>query len=313
MTSLTRLETAQWLEERNDFLVLTHRRPDGDTLGSAAVLCLGLRQLGKRAHILENPEITEKYRQLHLGLTVEKVEPHHTLVCVDTAAPEILQRNAQPENIQFRIDHHGTATSFTSWELVDATAGATGDIIYDTLMEMGVKLDKAMAEALYTAVSTDTGCFRYANTNAHSFLVASACAQAGGDLHTINQEIFDTNSLARLRLQGWIVENIRFLKNGTLAICALPKAVEQQLGVTEDDMENISGFPRSIQGVKMAATLRETGDGVKVSVRALPGFDAAAVCAAFGGGGHKGAAGASLKMTLEEAAVAVVKEMENLQ
>ena len=309
MTNLTRSDVARWLEERDDYLILTHRRPDGDTLGSAAVLCLGLRQLGKTAHILENPETTEKYRHLHSGLTVEKVESHHTLVCVDTAAPGMLQLNASAENIQLRIDHHGTATSFTPWELVDATAGATGDIIYDVLMEMGARLDKAMAEALYTAVSTDTGCFRYANTNAHSYAVASACAQAGGDLHTINQEIFDTNSLARLRLQGWIVENIRFLKNGTLAVCALPKAVEEMLGVTEDDMENISGFPRSIQGVKMAATLRESGDGVKVSVRALPGYDAAAVCQVFGGGGHKGAAGASMKMTLEEAAQAVTREM----
>ena len=309
MTSLTRLDVARWLEERDNFLILTHRRPDGDTLGSASFLCLGLRQKGKTAHILENPEITEKYRHLHQGLTLAEVGENHTLVCVDTAAPGMLQLNAPAENIQLRIDHHGTATSFTPWELVDATAGATGDIIYDTLMEMGVTLDKAMAEALYTAVSTDTGCFRYANTNAHSYLVASACAQAGGDLHTINQEIFDTNSLARLRLQGWIVENIRFLKNGTLAVCALPKAVEEMLGVTEDDMENISGFPRSIQGVKMAATLRESGDGVKVSVRALPGYDAAAVCQVFGGGGHKGAAGASMKMTLEEAAQAVTQEM----
>lgn len=309
MTVLPRLEAARWLEERDDFLILTHRRPDGDTLGSAAVLCRGLRQLGKRAHILENPEVTEKYLHLHKGLTQEKPEVGQTLVCVDTAAPGMLQKNAPEAGILLRIDHHGSGTSFTPFELVDATAGATGDIIYDILMELGVTLDKSMAEALYTAVSTDTGCFRYANTNAHSFLVAAACAQAGGDLHTINQEIFDTISLARLRLQGWMVENIRFFRDGTLAVCALPKAVEEMLGVTEDDMENISGFPRSIQGVKMAATLRETGDGVKVSVRALPGFDAAAVCAAFGGGGHKGAAGASMKMTLAEAAEAVAAEM----
>ena len=308
MTNLTRLEVARWLEARDNFLILTHCRPDGDTLGSAAVLCRGLRQLGKTAHILENPQVTEKYRHLHRGLTKDAIGTE-TLVCVDVAAPGMLQENAKNESIALRIDHHGSATSFTELELVDPTAGATGDIIYDTLMELGVKLDKAMAEALYIAVSTDTGCFRYANTNAHSYLVAAACAQAGGDLHTINQEIFDTNSLARLRLQGWMVENIRFYRDGALAVCPLPKSVERQLGVTEDDMENISGFPRSIEGVKMAATLRETEDRVKVSVRALPGYDAAAVCAAFGGGGHKGAAGASMKMTLEAAADAVAREM----
>ncbi len=312
MTSLSRSDAARWLRERDHFLILTHRRPDGDTLGSAAVLCRGLRQLGKTAHILKNHQMTGKYLHLHEGLTVENSDGAQTVVVVDTATPELLPENALPllERISLRIDHHGSATSFTPLELVDATAGATGDVIYDILMEMGVALDKPMAEALYIAVSTDTGCFRYANTNAHSYLVAAACAQAGGDLHTINQNIFDTNSLARLRLQGWIVENIRFFREGKLAVCALPKAVERQLGLTEDDMENISGFPRSIEGVKMAATLRESGDcTVKLSVRALPGYDAAAVCHAFGGGGHKGAAGATLQMTLEEAAQAVAAEM----
>ena len=315
MTKLTRSETARWLLERDDFLILTHRRPDGDTLGSASVLCRGLVQMGKTAHILENPETTEKYLHLLEGMIQAQAREEQTLICVDTAAPGMLQGNAQglQERIALRIDHHGTATSFAPWELVDSDAGSTGDIIYDTLMEMGVTLDKPMAEALYTAVSTDTGCFRYANTNAHSYLVAAACAKAGGDLHTINQTIFDTNSLAKLRLQGWMVENIQFFREGKLALCALPKAVEQRLGVTEDDMENVSGFPRSIQGVHMAATLRETGAGtVKVSVRALPGYDAAAVCQAFGGGGHKGAAGATLSMGLEDAAQAVTAEMIKL-
>ena len=125
--------------------------------------------------------------------------------------------------------------------------------------------------------------------------------------------LFDTNSFAKLRLQSWMVENIRFLKDGALAVCALPHAVEQQLGVTEDDMESISGFPRSIEGVRMAATLRELPGGkIKVSVRALPGYDAAKVCRKFGGGGHKGAAGATLETTLEAAAEMVAAEMEKL-
>ena len=110
-----------------------------------------------------------------------------------------------------------------------------------------------------------------------------------------------------------ITENIRFRRGGQVAVCALPSQVERELNLTEDDLENVSGFPRSIEGVKIAATLRQTGDGcVKVSVRALPGYDAAAVCAKFGGGGHKGAAGATLKAELEEAAAMVSMEMESL-
>ena len=308
MSSLTRSDAARWLREHDGFLILTHRRPDGDTIGSAAVLCRGLRQLGKTAHVLHNGEITQKYIPLHEGLTKAAAGEEDTIICVDVASPNMLPdsfRHLQ-ERIALRIDHHGTATSFTPLELVDPEAAACGDILYDVLCLLGVALDKAMAEALYTAVSTDTGCFRYANTNAHSYTVAAACAQAGGDLHAINQAIFDTNSLAKLRLQGWMAENIRFLEAGRIAICALPLAVEKAMGVTEDDMENISGFPRSIEGVKIAATLRQEESGrIKLSVRAVPGYDAAAVCAVFGGGGHKGAAGASMDMTMEEAVAAV--------
>lgn len=315
MSNLTRCETARWLRDRNNFLILTHKRPDGDTLGSAAVLCLGLRQLGKNAHILRNMEITEKYLHLHEGLNQDCPEPGDTLISVDTAAPQLLpdaHRNLA-KFVRLRIDHHSSNTPFAPLQLVDASSGSCGEIIYDVLTEMGVKLDKRMAEALYTAISTDTGCFRYANTTAHTFRTAAACCEAGGDLQAINQQIFDTNSFGKLRLQSWVTENIRFRCGGQVAVCALPARVERELGLIEDDLENISGFPRSIEGVKIAATLRQTGDGyIKVSVRALPGLDAAAVCAKFGGGGHKGAAGATLKAELEEAATMVSMEMESL-
>ena len=315
MSKLTRCEAARWLQEHDNYLILTHKRPDGDTIGSSAVLCLGLRQLGKTAHVLRNMEVTEKYLHLHQGLTKDCPENGDTLITVDVATPNLLPEaySHLAKFVRLRIDHHGSDTPFAPLELVDPASGACGEIIYDVLTQMGTILDKPMAEALYTAVSTDTGCFRYANTTAHTFRTAAACAEAGGDLQRINQSIFDTNSFGKLRLQGWITENIRFRKGGQVAVCTLPAQVERDLGLTEDDMENISGFPRSIEGVKIAATLREASDGrIKISVRALPGFDAAAVCAKFGGGGHKGAAGAAIKAELEEAATMVSMEMEKL-
>jgi len=308
MTGLTRNETARFLSERDNFVIVTHRRPDGDTLGCAALLCRGLRQLGKTSHILRNPEITEKYAALHTGLTKDAAEETDTLVCVDVASANMLGdwAKAVESRILLRIDHHGTATSFTPYALVDPEAAACGEIIYDVLTEMGATLDEAMAEALYTAVSTDTGCFRYANTTDRTFEVAAACAKVSKRLFAINQELFETNTLGRLRLQGWLVENAIFLQDGKAVICPLPREKELELGLTEDDLENISGFPRTIAGVKMAATLRQETDGrIKISVRAVPGCDAAAVCAKFGGGGHKGAAGASMDMTMDEAVEAV--------
>ncbi len=312
MTKLTRSEAAKFLSQQNNIAIVTHRRPDGDTLGCAALLCRGLRQLGKTAYVLENPETTEKYLPLLAGLTKASWEEGDTLVAVDVASANMLGEHFAPleGKILLRIDHHGSATSFTDYELVDPEAAACGEVVYDVLKEMGAKLDMPMATALYTAVSTDTGCFRYANTTANTLRVAADCVEAGADTFAMNQAYFETNSLGRLRLQGWLTENALFLQDGKVVICALPREKELEMGLTEDDLENISGFPRSIAGVKIAATLRQEPDGkVKMSVRAVPGCDAAEICQKFGGGGHKGAAGASMDMSMDEAVAAVAAAM----
>ena len=307
-------EIARWLGEQDGFAILTHRRPDGDTLGSAALLCRALRQLGKTAHIIKNPEIPNKYTHLHAGLTKDAPEEGDVLICVDVAAPRMLPDAfaSLTDRIDLRIDHHATATSFTKLELVDPDAAACGEIIYDLTTQMGAQLDVPMAGALYTAVSTDTGCFRYANTTANTHLVAAACAKAGGDIFAINQALFETNSLGRLRLQGWMTEHSLFFRDNTMVISPITKQTIQDLALTEEDLENISGFPRTIAGVRVAATLQEEDQRIKLSVRAVPGYDAAAVCARFGGGGHKGAAGASMNMTMDEAVEALKAVMENL-
>ena len=315
MSSLTRSECVEFLRCHDRFAILTHRRPDGDTIGSSATLCRGLRQMGKTAHIIENAEITARYRHLHEGLTKAWPEEGDILISVDVASANMLPDafRALEKAITLRIDHHGTAASFTELELVDPASASCGEIIYDLLTALGVRLDKAMAEALYTAVSTDTGCFRYANTTAHSLRTAAACAEAGGDLFAINQVLFDTNSFRKLKIQSWITEHTEFLAGGRIAVCALPKAVEEEIGADEDDLDGISGFPRSIEGVRIAALLRELPNGaVKASLRAVPGCDAAAVCAQFGGGGHKGAAGCTLKMPLAEATEAIKAAMPEI-
>ena len=310
MKTLTRSETAQILLSHDNYAIVTHRRPDGDTLGSSALLCMGLRQLGKNAHILKNPEITPKYAHLHQGLTKDMAEAGDFVVTVDVASENMLPDAFKGLTFDLRIDHHGSATSFTPVELVEPGTAACGEIVYWVLAEMGAELDIPMANALYTAISTDTGCFRYANTTGDTFAAAAACAKAGAEVFSINQALFETNSLARLKVQAYLLENAIFLQNGQIAVCPLPKAAEAECGACEDDLENISGFPRTIEGVKLAVTIREEGTGrVKMSVRAVPGQDAAALCAKFGGGGHKGAAGASMNMTMEEAVAAVIAEL----
>ena len=307
---MTRNDCAAWLLGHDNYVILTHRRPDGDTIGSAVALCLGLRQMGKTAHVLENREATTVVGQILSGVTTAEAGDDDTIISVDMASVGMAPKEAGRllERCALRIDHHGTGLSYTPNELVDAGAAACGDIIYDVLMTMGVTMDQAIARALYIAVSTDTGCFRYANTNAHAYQVAAACAATGADLYPLTQALFDTNSLGKLKLQGWMVENAHIFADGRAAVCAIPKSVEDM--VSKDDLEGIPGFLRSIEGVKISATIRETEEGAKMSVRAVPGYDAALICGQFGGGGHKGAAGANTELALRDLEKAAIAALE---
>ena len=315
MKKLTLNEAADFLLSHDHYAILTHRRPDGDTLGSSAALCRILRNMGKTAHLLKNDEITDRFAWLHEGLTKEEAAEGDTLVTVDVASPGMLPEKFEKYlgRIALRIDHHASATSFTENELVDPGMGACAEIIFDLLQALWQEFDPQIADAIYVGTSTDTGCFRFANTTAHTFVTAAACAAAGARIFALNQELFETNTLQRLQIQSWIVEHMDIFDSGKLALVAIPKAVEEEIGVTEDDMDNITAFPRTVAGVCMASTLRQTKEGdVKLSVRAIPGFDATKIVTQFGGGGHKGAAGATLKMPLEEAAAAVKAAMLEL-
>ncbi len=315
---MTRTEVAQWLARQNKICILTHAGPDGDTLGSAATLCLGLRSLGKAAVVMENPEIPEHLSYLCEGLTAQIPLDDCVFVSVDVASPtmmpEILQQYLP--RLALRIDHHGRSTPFGEQELVDPTAASCAEIVYDILQEMGAVLTAEMAIPLYTGIATDTGCFRFANTTAHTFATAAACAATGANFQPINQALFDTVSLNKLKVQAWVTEHIQFLCDGTAALCALPATLAQELGVEESDVGGMAGFVRSIEGVCIAVTLRESKEEGKVflSARAVPGYDAAALCEKFGGGGHKGAAGGSTTLSLEDAVNAVksaILEMQN--
>ena len=307
---MTRNECAAFLAGHDNFCILTHTRPDGDTVGSASALCVALRQMGKTAHLLENREISPFLRQCVLGMTKPEPEEGDTLVSVDVASPGMLSEDARSliGRIQLRIDHHGSATSFTAHELVDPAAAACAEIVYDVIMGMGAEMTKDIAWRLYIALSTDTGCFRYANTTANTYRVAAACAETGADLYPITQALFDTTSISELKLKNWMVDNARFLCDGRAAVCIIPPELEAS--VSKEDLEGISGFLRSIEGVKISATVRKTDTGCKMSVRAVPGFDASAICRKFGGGGHKGAAGAGLSMGMEEAVEIIARELE---
>ena len=295
---MTRLETAQLLRENDNFVILTHRRPDGDTIGSAAGLCLGLRAMGKKAWVLHNRQLTPKLSPFADGLLIDACPENATVISVDMASLGLLSFDAEEQKLgsrlAFAIDHHGS-NDLSVPKLVQPESAACGEIILELLEELGVRLTKQMAEALYLAVSTDTGCFKYSNTTAKTHEAAAKLIEAGADVYPINKAFFDTKSFARLQLEARLTDSIEFYGGGLVGLCTMPGSLLRELHVSEDDVDSISGFARSIEGVEIGIMIREVEDGGgKISLRTSENYNASELCKALGGGGHAAAAGATV-------------------
>ncbi len=318
---VTLREAADFLLARDDYLILSHRRPDGDTVGSCAALCLALRAVGKRAWVYPNPQFTPKFMPYLEGLTAEmqnakcKMQNEDdregvrcTVVSCDVAARSLLPYGMEEAAVELALDHHGTNEGFAARTHADESRAACGEVILELLPLLGAPLTKEMAEALYVAISTDTGCFRYANVTDNTFRCAAACVAAGAEIYPINRVFFETKRRARLKLEARLIEEMEFFAEGRVAVSAIPDSLIAELGLTEDDIDDISGFGRSVEGVDLAVMLREVEGGRgKISLRASPAFNAAAICARLGGGGHPGAAGASVDGGIPAAREAILK------
>ncbi len=311
---MTIRKTADFLLSNNDYLILTHRRPDGDTVGSACALCRGLRALGKRAQILPNPELTPRLAVLAEGLIGDAEAAGGCVISVDVAAQGLLPaRYAHlADETQLSIDHHGSHRAFAKQTLISADAAACGEVILALLDAMEVPLTEAIAEALYVALSTGTGCFRYGNTTGSTLRAAARCLEAGADTLRWNRVLFLEKSLPRLRLEAYLTQHAEFYREGRTALCLLPDAVLKEFGVDEADLDDISGFPRDIAGVELGMMLRTVSDGTKISLRTYAPWNASDICANWGGGGHPAAAGATLPCSLEEARKTVLETLERL-
>lgn len=305
-------EAAAWLRAHDDFLIMTHRRPDGDAVGCAAALCLGLQVLGKKAELFPNAQFTEKFRPLWEGLLGSESAEGKTVISVDMAAETMLPFNApdMAGKIAFCIDHHGSNTGYAPNTYVDSRAAACGELIWLTLQELGVAMTERMANALYVALTTDTGCFRFSNTTAQTYRAAAACVEAGADMTSWNKLLFMTKSVGRLKLEAYLTQTAEFYAGGMVCICRLPQRIVKEYGLTEDDIDDISGFPRNIEGVEIGAVIRDVADGAKISLRTFAPWDASAICAELGGGGHAAAAGATVKGTIDEAKAAILAAMK---
>jgi len=297
-------ETAKWLKERDDFLVLTHRRPDGDTLGCAGALVQGLREQGKSAYILYNPEITPRYSKcVKHYIAPEDYQPG-CIISVDTATTGLFTKNAikYADSVSLCIDHHISNSFYAENTCLNADRASCGEIVFDILMAMSGSVSSAAAERLYIALSTDTGCFSFGNTTANTLYVASVLVESGAPNKELNKKLFRTKTRGRIRMECALASELEFYFEDKVAIVSITKNMLETTGANEDDMDDVAALPGSIKGVCVGIVIREmssTSD-CKVSVRTRVPYDAQEICAHFGGGGHKLAAGYTMKKTVDD-------------
>lgn len=287
--------------DRDDYLILTHIRPDGDTLGSAGALCRALRKLGKTAFVADNPETTPRYAFLTDGLIAPEDYGYKTIIAVDIADERLIPVSMRYGKPFVQIDHHPSNEGFAENNCIIPSAAATGEIIYEVMVSLKVEMDRDMAAAIYISVATDTGCFKYSNTTADSHTVAAAAISAGIRVGELNNTIFDAFSKARIEMERLFFESMRFYNDERICVARITNKMLEDTGASEDDIDNFAAIPKRINGVDAGITLRELRDGrVKVSFRSSEVLNASEICGLFGGGGHQRAAGATIEASLDE-------------
>ena len=300
---LTVSETAALLRTFDNVLILTHVRPDGDTVGCAAALCAGLRALGKTAYLLPIPDLTNTTTPYFAPYAAPEDFMPEKVVSTDIATVGLFPENAKPYigRIDLAIDHHPSFESFGKANIVRPEAAACGELMYDILANLG-PITSEIALPLYVAVSTDTGCFAYNNTSAQTHAVAAALMRTGIDFKTVNKVFFRTKTRKRMQLEGAMLDTMEFFDRDRVAVLSVPISLMERVQATESDAEDLSALGGQIEGVDCAVTMRELRPDVwKMSVRTGTRINATNVCKILGGGGHAAAAGCTVEASWPEA------------
>lgn len=306
---ITLESAAKTLLSKDKILILTHRSPDGDTIGSGYAIAMALRKLGKNVKVDCTDPFPEKYS--YFTDKLEKLEfDEEFVVSVDIADTKLLGEKLSDyaDKIDLCIDHHGSNTKYAKEYYVEASAAAAAQVIAKLIRLMNVEFDKDIANAIYTGITTDTGCFRYTNVTAETHRIAADMIDCGAESGMINRLMFETKSRSRLEIERRVMDSIQFYLDGRCAIAYATIDMMKESGAVDSDMEGVSSLPRQIEGVMAGITLREKNNGkFKVSVRTTDELDASAICANFGGGGHKAAAGCMITGTLNEAIEQIIE------
>ena len=305
-------ECANLLRGRDRIQIVTHKNPDGDTMCSAAALCSALKRLGKEAWLYPNEDVTRKPRTFVLPYFAPADFAADFTVAVDIATEGMYARGFSGR-VDLCIDHHPSNSHFAAEELIREEKASCGEIILDLIKSLCGDVTKDEATLLYIALTTDTGCFQYANTSCQTLSAASELLRLGADSGTVIREFFRRVSPARLKLEGMIYSGMSFHRGGRVAVALVTQEMMRRSGATEDDCDDLAGLAGRAEGNIMNVTIRELEDGSsKVSIRSTPGVSSREICTVFGGGGHEMAAGCNIQAPPERAKELVLNVIDEV-
>ncbi len=297
------------LRQSKQILVATHFNPDGDAIGSLIAMALALDALGKDVTLFNESPIPAVYRFLpavdRIVRQVETVDRYDTAVvldCGDVSRIGALAPALDRIPTLLNIDHHPTNTGFGDARYVDDTACSTAEILYRIFKRLPVAISQDIATAIYTGILTDTGSFRFANTNRTAFAICVEMMEKGVDPYTVAKHVYGTYSLGRIKLLNLALDSIELLNEGRLSVMTLTRDMMTETGTQPEDVDGMINYAKRIQDVQVAVLIQEINGsgspGFHVSLRSDGSVDVAALAAHFGGGGHHRAAGFTAEMPL---------------
>ena len=288
----------EFLREYNRFLITSHKNPDGDAIGSQIGLTLALKKMGKDVLIVDTDPVPKRFRYFeHIHLVKNEIGDfdYEAVIVLDCSSPDRL--GAISKNIDFtkpiaNIDHHISNEYFGTVNLVQPERSSTCEIVYLLLMGF-IELDKEIATYLYLGILTDTGSFRYANTQAESLRHASELLSFGVDASSVAERIWFRDTPGRLKLLGSVLETIEI--HDAFSLMYVTRDMLNRYNTKEEDTEEFASYGLTIDGVKATAFVKERDSEIKVSLRSKRGTDVDRIASIYGGGGHKTAAGFTVK------------------
>ena len=281
------------------FLITSHARPDGDSLGSQLALAEALTRLGKEVRLVNADPPPARYAFLPGAAAIEVADSvddgADTVVVLECGALGRTEVSGLDDRFILNIDHHTGNARYGAVDWLDESACACGELVFELIEVLGAELTPSIATNVYVAILTDTGSFRHANITARTFDICRRIADAGVDAAAVAARVFNNGSLGRLRLTGRLLDRMELEEDGRIAVLAVDEALLRETGCEPDDLEGVVNLPLAAADVKAVILLKQAGTALRVSLRSKDDIDVRRVAVSFGGGGHRNAAGLTIE------------------